>query len=67
MKKIENECIDCPKELGCMGDACPNRNVARFYCDRCGDKNTLYHYDGEELCADCLIEQFDMVEGSEIW
>ena len=67
MKKIENECIDCPKELGCMGDACPNRNVARFYCDRCGDENTLYHYDGEELCADCLIEQFDMVEGSEIW
>ncbi len=67
MKRIENECVGCPKELGCMGNSCPYKNVTRFYCDRCGDEATLYYYEDKELCADCLVEQFDMVEGSEIW
>ena len=67
MKKIENECISCPKEMGCMGDSCPYKNVTRFYCDICGDEATLYHYEDKELCADCIVEQFDMVDGSEIW
>lgn len=65
MKKIENECCGCPKEMGCIGDACPNKNVARFYCDVCGEEEMLYCYDGEELCRDCLLEKFDKVSGSE--
>ena len=63
MKRIENECVGC--ELPCMGNSCPNRNVVRFYCDRCKDETTLYNYDNEELCVNCLLKEFDIVEGSE--
>ena len=61
MKIIENECLNCPPEIGCMGDTCPNKNVARFYCDECGEEEMLYCYDGEELCQDCLLRRFDKV------
>ena len=65
MKKIENECVGC-KDCGlpCLGNSCPYRNVTRFYCDRCGNEDELYHYDQEELCIDCLLENFEIVEGS---
>lgn len=68
MKKIENECVDC-KSLGlpCLGNSCPNRNVARFYCDRCGKEEKLYHYDSEEICESCLLKEFEVVEGSDEW
>ncbi len=65
MKKIENECVGCTDVgLHCIGGACRHRNVVRFYCDRCGWEEKLYHYNDEELCADCLLEEFDVVEGS---
>ena len=60
MEKIVNECVGC-RDLGlhCMGSACPNRNVTRFFCDRCQDEITvIYDYDGEELCEDCLKALF---------
>ena len=63
MKKIENECVSCG--LPCLGSGCPNRNVIRFYCDRCGEEGKLYHYDSEEICEECLLKEFDVVEGSE--
>ena len=63
MKKKENECVSCG--LPCLGNSCPNRNVVRFYCDRCGEEGKLYHYGSEELCGECLLEEFDVVEGSE--
>ena len=63
MKKILNECVDCG--LPCLGDACPNRNVVRFYCDKCRDEDTLYHYGDEELCLDCVRKRLEVVEGSE--
>lgn len=66
MKKIENECVDCTSVgLPCFGNSCPNRNVVRFYCDRCGDEDTLYKYYGEEICADCLLGEFEVIEDSE--
>lgn len=66
MEKIENECVGCVDiGLHCLGDSCPNRNVLHFYCDRCGWEEKLYYYDGEELCANCLLKEFDVVEGSE--
>lgn len=66
MKRIENECVDC-KSLGlpCFGYSCPNRNVVRFYCDRCEEEAKLYHYYGEEICEECLLEEFEVVEGSD--
>lgn len=65
MKKIENECVCCAPELGCSGGSCRYRNVIRFYCDRCKEETTLYNYYGEELCQECLLKEFDIVDGSE--
>ena len=62
MKKVFNECVDCPKEMGCMGAACPHRNVTRFYCDKCGDETQLYYYNGQELCIDCIEKRLEKVE-----
>ena len=62
MRKTESECVGCPPELGCMGESCPNRNVTRFYCDDCGDEAELYHFEGEELCIDCIKERLEKVE-----
>lgn len=63
MKKNENECVDCG--LPCLGSGCPNRNVVRYYCDRCGCEDTLYYYDDEELCKECLLKEFEVVDGSD--
>lgn len=66
MKKIEDECVGCVDiGLPCLGTSCPNRNVVRFYCDRCGDEKKLHYYEGEELCVDCILEKLEVVEGSE--
>ena len=62
MKTINDECVGCPKEMGCLGEICPNRNVTRLYCDKCNEETDLYYYDGQELCIDCIIEQLEQVE-----
>jgi Zn finger protein HypA/HybF involved in hydrogenase expression len=36
-----------------------------FYCDECREQATLYEYNGKELCAECLLKNFDIVEGSD--
>ena len=62
MIKCENECVGCPKEIGCMGDSCPNRNVKHLYCDKCGDDcEELYNFLGEELCEECLLKTFKKI------
>lgn len=66
MVRKENHCVSCPPEMGCLGSACPNRNVIMLYCDKCKDPvDLLYKYDGEELCADCLLSYCETVEGDE--
>lgn len=67
MKKTENECINCPLEIGCLGSSCKYMNVTRYYCDYCEDEATLYNYDGDEICIDCLLQNFEVVEGSDIF
>ena len=63
MIKYENECVGCSSELGCMENACPNRNVPHLYCDKCGDDvERLYEYNGEELCVECLLDKFNVIE-----
>ncbi len=58
MVVYENECVDCG--LPCLGNACPYRNVARRYCDKCKEEifGDYYEDDGDELCACCLLERF---------
>lgn len=67
MRKVENECVCCAPELGCLGKYCSKRNVVRFYCDRCEEETLLYQYYGEELCEECLLKEFQIVEGSDWW
>ena len=62
MKITENECVGCPKEMGCLGESCPNRHVTRFYCDKCDCETDLYYYDGQELCIDCIEKLLEKVE-----
>lgn len=65
-RKIENECVSCG--LPCMGSACPNRNVHRYYCDRCGqefESIELYVVDGEDVCSDCILNEYQTVAQEE--
>ena len=40
MVRLEDECVGCPPELGCLGQLCPYQNVPRCYCDECGEEIT---------------------------
>lgn len=60
MMKIENDCVSC--DLPCID--CGRKRSPHYYCDKCGIEETLYKYDDEELCKDCLAEKFEIVEGS---
>ena len=62
MKVTENECIGC--DLPCFS-SCPYLNVTRYYCDECGEEDTLYETEYGELCEVCLLKKFPKVEGSE--
>lgn len=59
---IENECVGCPADIGCMGNSCPYLNVPRFYCDKCGDEAELYWFENEQLCIDCIERRLERVE-----
>ena len=68
MVEFENECVGCPPEIGCLGSACPKRNVPHLFCDSCEDEfesNELYMFDGEMLCSECLLNKFEKVSESE--
>ena len=63
MITYEDECVGCSAGLGCMGSACPNRNVPHLYCDKCEDDvEKLYKYDGYEICEECLLKEFEVIE-----
>ena len=61
MIRYENDCVGCPPEMGCLGEACPNRNVPYYFCDECGNDITDAYWvvDGKIICSDCLNEMFD--------
>lgn len=64
MITYEDECCGCvAPAYPCMGDACMNRHVKRLYCDKCKDDvEKLYKYDGQEICEDCLLGEFEVIE-----
>lgn len=66
MRTVTDECCDCATEsYPCLGSSCPNRNVVRYYCDRCKEEfepEALYvNENDEELCADCILLEFPTV------
>jgi hypothetical protein len=63
MIEVTNECVDCG--LPCLGDACPYRNVKRYYCDECKEEEKTYHFEGRHLCLDCIAKELLEVEGNE--
>ena len=52
------DCVGCAECIGC------GRNRYYYYhvCDRCERPEQLYRYENEELCAECLLEEFEQVE-----
>lgn len=59
MVVYEDQCIGCPKEMGCLGDSCPNRNVPVLICDVCGEEvDELYEWDidNDKRCRECMDE-----------
>ena len=61
-----NECVDCG--LPCSHDLCPYYKVKHFKCDFCKIEDIkLYNYNGWQICEDCLLKEFDVVEGSDDW
>ena len=67
MRIFVNECCDCATPgYPCMGSACPRRSVEHFLCDKCKTEAKLYEYDGKELCEECLLEEFPVIEGSDV-
>ena len=64
MRYYESECVDCG--LPCLYESCPNYRVEHFVCDFCKEEDvTLYHFNGFEMCADCVLKRLDIVEGSD--
>lgn len=58
MIKYENECVGCYlMGLPCMGVNCSNLRVHHYYCDKCKKEDRLFHFDGEELCAECIVKE----------
>lgn len=62
MVKIENRCCDCATGLyPCT--VCDLRHYRAFYCDWCKEEQeTLYRYNGEEVCLDCIVADLTEVE-----
>ena len=66
MRQVEDECVGCTAMgLHCIGSSCPNRNVVRYYCDECGEEDTLYDFDNQELCIECIKKRLDVVSEEE--
>lgn len=71
-RRFENECVGCPPEKGCLGSACPNRNVPYYTCDSCGDDfepEELYidEDDGCMYCAPCMLSRYKTVADTLGW
>lgn len=65
MIKFENECVGCPKEMGCLGSGCPYTHVPYLFCDKCGqDSDKLYNTEEGQFCVDCVdgdIEDYEEI------
>lgn len=62
MIKYQNDCCYCSTEgYPCTGE---HKRVAHYYCDRCGNEwDTIYEYEGKQLCEHCVIKSLHEVEG----
>lgn len=56
MKQYENDCVGCEV---CVG--CGRKRTLHIYCDKCGAEDTIYYFDDEELCIDCIEDKLEKV------
>ena len=62
MIRYENDCVGC--DIPCID--CGRKRTPHYYCDKCGwEYDTLYQYDDEQLCIDCLTSKFKKVSDEE--
>ena len=61
MIEERSNCVACG--FPCMGPACRNGSYRAKICDRCGEEvEKLYYFDGEELCASCVLDDLEEVK-----
>ena len=65
MRYYTNECVDCG--LPCLREACMHYKVEHIACDSCQEEKKLYYYNGLEMCLDCILDDLEVVEGTENW
>lgn len=58
---IENDCVGCPREMGCLGDSCPYMNVPHYYCDDCKDETDIYEHEDGQFCINCYKKRLEKV------
>lgn len=60
--RYEDECCNCAVPgYPCTGE---HKHVPHYDCDDCGEEfypSELYHVDGQILCINCLVKQFEKV------
>lgn len=64
---LVDECCSCASGgYPCRGNLCPLRNVPHLLCDDCGEETTLYYYEDEMLCLDCIKDRLHEVDIREV-
>lgn len=58
----ETRCHECPE---CVHCGRKEETVIWHVCDRCNSDEQLYKYNSEELCAECLLGEFEQVDMEE--
>ena len=62
MKITTSDCVDC--DLPCIQESCRYYKVDRYLCDECNEETELYYFDNQELCAECVLNRLEKIEGS---
>lgn len=59
--RYENQCCNCAvPDYPCNG---MHKHVAVPFCDECvTNDETIYRFDGEELCLSCIKSRLEVVE-----
>lgn len=60
MVREESDCVGCA--LPCIGDECAYRRIRVTYCDRCGEEDDLYEFEGRQLCIGCVRRSLTKVD-----
>lgn len=61
MIKIENDCVGC----GIYCCDCGLKHSPHYYCDKCGDEETLFYFGDKELCISCIESAASVDDGDE--